>query len=97
MYLLMKGRKTGGRTAGTPNKVTALNKAIISNLLEEYQTSGLMTQDWLLLEPKDRLTIAEKLLQYVVPKIQSVAVDISDNPEDHRTIEDRLIELSKKE
>lgn len=89
----MKGKKTGGRVAGTPNKVTVTAKKAIADLLADYHGKGMMTEDFLALEPKDRIVIAEKLMQYVIPKMQAVAFTESD--EKTRTIEDALIELSK--
>ena len=55
-----------------------------------------MDADFKALEPKDRMMIAEKLMQYTMPKIQSVEVDLSENLR-RRTIEDKLIELSNDE
>lgn len=92
-----KGRKkTGGRVAGTPNKVTSLTKSVIADILANYKSSGLMDSDLMQLEPKDRLHIMEKFMQYIMPKIQSVEVDLSENMR-KRTIEDKLIELSQEE
>lgn len=88
----MKGKKTGGRQKGTPNKVTVMSKVAIADILTDYNESGLMQSDFMLLKPIERITIAEKLMQYVVPKMQSVAMDV--NSEQTKTIEDRLIELS---
>jgi hypothetical protein len=85
--------KTGGRKKDTPNKTTAKARTIVNNILTEYSSSGKMSLDFNALDPKDRLAIAEKLFQYVMPKIQSVAVDVADNKK--MTIEHRLIELSK--
>jgi hypothetical protein len=87
-------KKTGGRVAGTPNKITALTKATIAEMLANYKDSGLMDSDFLQLDPKDRLAIAEKLMQYTMPKIQSVEVDLAEGLK-KRTIEDKLLELSK--
>lgn len=89
-------KKTGGRVAGTPNKVTALTKATIAQMLAEYKESGLMDSDFRQLDPKDRLAIAEKLMHYTMPKIQSVEVDLAEGLK-KKTIEDKLIELSKEE
>lgn len=89
------GNKTGGRKKGTTNKVTAETRATINKLLTEYQDSGKMSKDFLSLEPKDRLICAEKLMQYVIPKLQSTAVDITSGQEDI-TIEQQLITLSQK-
>ena len=88
--------KYGGRKAGTPNKVTSLTKAAITQLLTKYKDSGLMDADFEALEPKDRMMIAEKLMQYTMPKIQSVEVDLNDNTR-RRTIEDKLLELVEEE
>lgn len=89
-----KREKKGGRVKGTPNKTTAATKEIIANLLTEYSENGKMTMDFDALEPKDRLTIAEKLMQYVMPKIQSVAVDVGGGVK-KITIEQELLELSQ--
>lgn len=91
----MKGKKTGGRQKGTPNKVTTMSKAAIAEVLSGYNESGLLQSDFMLLKPLERITIAEKLMQYVMPKIQSVAVDLGGGDE-NRTIEDKLISLSIK-
>ena len=69
--------KTGGRVKGTPNKITALNRKAIEKVLADYNESGLFTQDFLSLEPKDRITIAERLIQYTTPKMQSTTVDLA--------------------
>ncbi|MBF1517238.1 hypothetical protein [Prevotella pallens] len=71
-----KRKKTGGRVKGTPNKLTALNRKAIEGVLADYNESGLFTQDFLSLEPKDRIAIAEKLIQYTTPKMQSTTVDL---------------------
>lgn len=87
------GKKTGGRKKGTPNRVTALGKSAIAGLLNDYNASGLMSSDFAQLEAKDRLVIAERLMQYVMPKMQATAVDITAGDR-QKTIEDRLAELA---
>lgn len=86
-------KKTGGRKKGTPNKATVLGKEVIVTLLSDYSQSGLMTADFMALDPKDRLVIAERLMQYTMPKMQATAIDIN-NTEKQKTIEDRLAELA---
>jgi len=92
------GKKYGGRVAGTPNKTTKTTREFVSTLLSLYQNdtkdgTSLMYQDFLSLEPKDRITIAEKLMQYTTPKYAAIAVQTS---EDHKiTIEQRIMELAK--
>ena len=85
-------RKTGGRQK--VNKVTAMTKAVISDLLSDYQDSGLMGSDFLALEPKDRFQCAEKMMQYIMPKMQSTSVDFN-NKATKITIEQQLRELAE--
>jgi hypothetical protein len=58
--------KSGGRTKGTPNKISKevkdLLKVIVLQELE--QAEGLLEE----LSPKDRLHVLVKLLPYVIPK-----------------------------
>lgn len=93
---MAKGKKTGGRKKGTPNKSTTLGKEVIVSLLADYSSSDLMTSDFMALEPKDRLVIAERLMQYTMPKMQATAIDLSTGDQE-RTIEDRLAELAGEE
>jgi hypothetical protein len=58
--------KTGGRTEGTPNKVTTDLREVVKKLLEDNIDT--VKADFALLEPKDRITMFEKLLQYAIPK-----------------------------
>ena len=87
-------RKTGGRQKGSVNKVTAMTKAVISDLLSDYQDSGLMGSDFLALEPKDRFQCAEKMMQYIMPKMQSTSVDFNNNAT-KITIEQQLRDLAE--
>ena len=90
------GKKTGGRKKGTPNKSTMLGKEVIVSLLSDYSNSGLMTSDFMALDPKDRLVIAERLMQYTTPKMQATAIDLTTGDKE-KTIEDRLAELAGEE
>ena len=87
------GKKTGGRKKGIPNKSTMLGKEVIVSLLADYSESGLMTSDFMALDPKDRLVIAERLMQYTMPKMQATAIDLNTGDKE-KTIEDRLAELA---
>lgn len=88
-----KRKKHGGRVKGTPNKVTREMRDAVARLLDEYQESGLMAEDFAKLKPGDRIAMAEKLMQYTTPKLQAIA--LSDDGEKHFTIEDRLVELAE--
>lgn len=70
-----------------------LGKEVIVSLLSDYSNSGLMASDFMALEPKDRLVIAERLMQYTMPKMQATAIDLNTG-EKEKTIEDRLAELA---
>lgn len=65
--------KTGGRKAGTPNKVTTELKTWIQELIDGNRSK--FEKDLKELEPKDRLTIMERLLQYIVPKQQAISME----------------------
>lgn len=71
-----KGR-IGGRGKGSKNKVTIEVKSWIAQVIDNNREQ--VENDLLELEPKDRLLILEKLMQYVVPKQQSVQATIDYN------------------
>jgi hypothetical protein len=72
----MKGAKTGGRKAGTPNKVSHEVRELIVSLSEKYLASDLES-----LEPRDRAIILTRLLSYVVPRPASEPPEPSYNVE----------------
>lgn len=61
--------KTGGRKAGTPNKVTGTVKEWISAVIDGNREQ--FEKDLEKLEPGERVRIISNLLQYVMPKMQS--------------------------
>ncbi|MBR4388582.1 MAG: hypothetical protein IKT00_05325 [Prevotella sp.] len=87
-------KKISGRKPGSKNRVTSFGHEMIAHLLDHYQSTGQMAEDFLSLSPKDRLLIAERLAQYIIPKQQAVSADyyVSDN---RSTITDTLIRLSE--
>lgn len=90
---MAKGKKTGGRQAGTPNKTTKITREIISNLSAEMYQQVL--EDIASLEPHERVKVWLKLCEFSISKPQTVSLDLS--VEGKRTIEDRLAELSDQE
>lgn len=64
--------KTGGREKGTPNKVTSDTKQWIQQLIDGNRKT--FEKDLKELDSKDRLIILERMMSYVVPKMQSVDV-----------------------
>ena len=63
------GKKTGGRQKGTPNKITALAKGMIEKWLETHNTipegdvMPLIMQDFMELDPKDRVKCRQSSLK----------------------------------
>lgn len=51
--------------------------------------------DMMMMEPKDRATIQEKLLRYHTPQMQSVSAEVSLQAEVTTTIEERLKQLAE--
>ncbi len=95
---MAKGKKTGGRQKGTPNKVTALAKGMMEKWLEAHNTipegdvSPLIMQDFMELEPRDRVKVSTEFIKIIMPKNISI-----DEGEVKLTIEDKLAQLSGEE
>ena len=69
-----KTNNPNGRPKGTPNKITADMRGWLTAVIDKNRKQ--MEKDLKRLEPKDRLQILEKLMQYVIPKQQAVSADI---------------------
>ena len=67
---MAKGIKTGGRTAGTPNKLSSEIKGILKDLI--YDEFEKLPQYLNTLETKDRVEVILKLIPYVLPKFNNV-------------------------
>lgn len=63
--------KTGGRTKGTPNKITSELRDSLKQIIdgELISLSNRLEQ----LEPKERVELLIKLLPYILPKVQTVS------------------------
>jgi hypothetical protein len=59
-----------GRPKGTPNKLTAELKERLSDFLDENWEQ--IEKDFKTLEPEKRVMLFEKLLQYKLPRNQSI-------------------------
>ena len=66
----MNRQKTGGRKAGTPNKITADLRQWITAFIDDNREQ--IQKDWAQLEPKDRIQLFEKLLKYALPTLQAM-------------------------
>ncbi|MFB6306417.1 MAG: hypothetical protein ABEH43_05430 [Flavobacteriales bacterium] len=67
---MAKGKKTGGREKGTPNKLTKELRATLKNALDGELEK--LPEHLEKLEPKERVELLIKLMPYVVPKVESV-------------------------
>lgn len=66
--------KTGGREAGTPNKITGTLKEFVANLVDDNREQ--IVKDLIALKPKERLAVLERMMQYVLPKQQAVSAEM---------------------
>lgn len=87
----MKGRKTGGRKKGTPNKVSGELRERLSALLianfDEFQTR--MDS---IVKNEEYCSTYLQMCKFVLPTLQSVDLDAQVSPDE--TIADRLCKLS---
>jgi len=92
----LKKGQTGnpnGRPPGSPNKVTSEMKTWIAGLLNKNRRQ--MEHDLKNLEPKDRLVILERLMQYTVPKMQAVTAQIDFSRLSDEQLDSIVNELTK--
>ena len=67
------GVKTGGRQKGTPNRTTKEAKQVLQNIVNKELENITTLLDKL--EPKERIDSSIKLLPYIVPKQQEIAIE----------------------
>ena len=95
-----KRKKTGGRKAGTVNKITKTVRESLSDAITGYFNGinemgySLASDLMQIKEPAGRLAMVAKFLPYVAPKLQS----ISFNNDEHRSlsVEESFMELEEK-
>lgn len=64
------GKKTGGRTKGTPNFATKNMKDRVNYFTEEH--FGEFVESWKNLEDKEKVEAYIKLIKFVVPTCQKI-------------------------
>src|SRR5262245_4531268 len=89
---LRKGQTNNpnGRKKGSSNKTTMRTREFLINLLESQHDQIVSDLTWL--EPYEHLTILEKLLAYVTPKMAANDVTVSVD----KLSEEQIDELFKK-
>jgi hypothetical protein len=67
---VMQGKKTGGRIAGTPNKITIeLRKTLKEVIAKELESLPGRLEE---LSGKERLELLIKLMPFALPKVDSI-------------------------
>lgn len=94
-----KRKKTGGRKAGTPNKVTKAVRESLKDAITGY-LNGINDKGYSLAsdlmsieEPAGRLAMVAKFLPYVAPKLQSISFSGDDTR--NLSVEQTLMGLDK--
>src|SRR5215831_14681965 len=89
----MKGAKTGGRTKGTPNRVTVevreSFKKMFDGLVEDVE-------QWIRLgaekDPLEAASLVIRMAEFHIPKLQRLNIDLAQIP-----IEEIAVELARRE
>lgn len=95
-----KRKKTGGRKAGTPNKVTKSVRESLRDALTGYingnneKNYSLFTDLMQIEEPAGRLAMVSKFLPYVAPKLQSVSFNNDETR--NLSVEESFMKLEEK-
>jgi hypothetical protein len=66
----MQGKKTGGRVAGTPNKITIELRKTLKGIIAKELDSLPQTLEQL--PPKERIDLVIKLLPFCMPKVDPI-------------------------
>lgn len=65
--------RLGGRSKGTPNKVSNDIRSWVENILSKNKAQ--IEQDFAIVDPDSRLRFVEKLMAYVLPKKMAVTIE----------------------
>lgn len=84
-----------GRLKGTANKVTTDLRQWVNTFIDDNREQ--IKADWLLLDPKDRIQLFEKLLKYSLPTLQSIAVETDFDKLTDEQLDTIINELKKAE
>ncbi len=85
--------RMGGRAKGTPNKVTSTLRGSVASIIDRNRRQS--ESDLKELEPKERLQMLEKLMQYVLPKQQAVSASVALESLSDSQLDELVKELTK--
>lgn len=78
------GKKYGGRTKNTPNKITSEVRDKISKILDNNINQ--VEQDLKQLQPKDRLSILLQFMKFIIPQLKQVEIEHQEHQENFKPI-----------
>lgn len=73
---MAKGIKTGGRTKGTPNRLTRELRQVLKNII--HQEIQNLPDTFSQLEPKERVELLVKMLPYALPRVNPESYALSE-------------------
>ena len=80
---MAQGFKTGGRQPGTPNKITAELREILSELLKKQLENIGEDDGWIDTLSKDqRINLIGKIIPYVLPKVEAYIPEPTEGDEE---------------
>lgn len=90
----MKGKKTGGRKKGTPNKTTASIREALKTFIDDKRPD--FEKAFTKLSPKEKVLAFTRLLPFVTPQYSAISFDLNNMTEDDlEIIENHLREKYK--
>lgn len=75
-----KGKKFGGRKAGTPNKVTASTRDALKRFIDSQQSE--VERAFKKLQPKDKVFAYARLLPFVTPQYSAINFSLKNMSEE---------------
>lgn len=92
---MAKGFKTGGRQKGTPNKATKFGRDAISDFINDYISTGMLSNDFRNVDADKRLDFIIKIASFIIPKPQSIDMSVNGTLAHKTAIDDVLAQLAK--
>lgn len=97
----MKGKKTGGRQKGTPNKDNPIRGYLLTHSIGYFQPKDKNPDgmsdfevDLLMMTPEDRVMAEIKILKHHTSELKSIDMDVAMSAERTETIDQRLARLA---
>lgn len=87
--------RMGGRTKGTPNKVTQQMRSLLTKFCEEKFDDFVDTYERIL-NPKERCEIYLKAQQFVTPRLNAVDLDLESSDNSFKSELERMAEEESK-